>query len=126
MITSKHLKTCIDACNKCVTACEHCAASCLREPDINMMVRCIELDRDCADMCRLAVQLMSRGSAYAARFCARWQRFVRRVVMNVPSTKRSIVSSAPRSVMRAHKNAGTWRRPSRAGERQSALSLLSN
>ena len=70
MITSKHLETCIDACNKCVTACEHCAASCLREPDINMMVRCIELDRDCADMCRLAVQLMSRGSAYAAKFCA--------------------------------------------------------
>ena len=70
MITSKHFETCIDACNKCVTACEHCAASCLREPDINMMVRCIELDRECADMCTLAIQLMSRGSDYAAKFCA--------------------------------------------------------
>lgn len=41
---------CIEACNECVTLCEHCAASCLHEQDIKMMVRCIELDRDCADI----------------------------------------------------------------------------
>ena len=35
-----------------------------------MMARCIELDRDCADLCALAVRLMSRGSDFAARLCA--------------------------------------------------------
>lgn len=65
---SNHYKSYIEACNKCVTACEECEAACLREPDIKMMVRCIELDRDCADVCSLAIQLMSRGSAYAKKF----------------------------------------------------------
>lgn len=34
------------------------------------MVRCIELDRDCADFCRFAAQLMSRGSESAGDICA--------------------------------------------------------
>ena len=70
MMSSTQYKSCLEACNACVTACEHCAVSCLHEPDIKTMVRCIELDRDCADMCSLAAQFMSRGSTYAAKFCA--------------------------------------------------------
>ena len=42
--------------NTCGTACEHSAASCLHEQDITTMVRCIELDRDCADIRSLAAQ----------------------------------------------------------------------
>ena len=40
---------CIEACNDCMAACEHCATACLHEENIKMMVRCIELDRSCAD-----------------------------------------------------------------------------
>ena len=50
--------------------CETCASACLREDDVKMMARCIELDRDCADICRLAAILMSRESDYAKEFCA--------------------------------------------------------
>ena len=35
-----------------------------------MMARCIELDRDCADICAMAAILMSRGSEYAKELCA--------------------------------------------------------
>ena len=63
-------ESCIEACNECVTACENCASSCLHEQDIKSMARCIELDRDCADICSLAAQFMSRGSTYAAKLCA--------------------------------------------------------
>lgn len=70
VMPSKQYESCIEACNECVTACEQCAVSCLHEQDIKMMVRCIELDRDCADICSLAAQFMSRGSTYAAKLCA--------------------------------------------------------
>ena len=68
MMSSTQYKSCLEACNACVTACEHCAVSCLHEQDIKTMVRCIELARDCADICSLAAQFMSRGSTYAAKF----------------------------------------------------------
>ena len=60
---------CIDACNACADACEKCATACLAENDLKMMVDCIRLDRDCADACRLAAALMSRGSQFARQFC---------------------------------------------------------
>ncbi len=62
-------ESCIEACHGCVVACEHCATACLHESDTKAMALCIELDRDCADICSLAVQLMSRGSAFASKFC---------------------------------------------------------
>ena len=34
-----------------------------------MMARCIELDRDCADICRFAAALMARGSEEAEHIC---------------------------------------------------------
>jgi hypothetical protein len=34
------------------------------------MVRCIGLDSDCAQLCELAVALMSGGSEYAPQLCA--------------------------------------------------------
>jgi hypothetical protein len=38
----------------CVAACENCATACLQEIDVKPMVRCISLDRDCADICSQA------------------------------------------------------------------------
>jgi Domain of Unknown Function (DUF326) len=46
----------------CALACEHCASSCLQEEDINMMINCIKLDRDCADICTQAARLLQRDS----------------------------------------------------------------
>jgi hypothetical protein len=57
----QQFQSCIDACNKCAVACDHCAASCLSEQDVHPMARCIALDIDCAELCRLATAYMSRG-----------------------------------------------------------------
>ena len=61
---------CIVACHACVVACNHCAACCLQEPDVKMLVRCIGLDMDCAQLCEVAAALMSGGSDFAGRLCA--------------------------------------------------------
>lgn len=62
--------SCIAACNACADACDHCAAACLQEDDVKMMARCIALDMDCAQICRLAASYMARGSELAQRICA--------------------------------------------------------
>jgi hypothetical protein len=64
-----HFNSCIDACNDCAVACHRCAAACLKEEDPAEMVRCIQLDVDCAHLCRLAAGYMSRGSELAAELC---------------------------------------------------------
>ncbi len=61
--------SCINACHECAVACEHCAASCLGEPHVAKMVDCIRTDLDCAALCRLAVELMARGSEFATQTC---------------------------------------------------------
>jgi hypothetical protein len=63
-------QACIVACHACVVACNHCAACCLQEPDVKMLVRCIGLDMDCAQVCEVAAALMSGGSDFAGRLCA--------------------------------------------------------
>ncbi len=65
----EHYADCIEACHACADECEHCADACLGEQDVKKMAECIRLDRDCADMCRLAAALMSRDSAFAVPFC---------------------------------------------------------
>jgi hypothetical protein len=62
-------RSCIEACLECAQECEHCATACLQEDDVKMMERCIRLDRDCADVCVLAAQFMSRDSESAEEFC---------------------------------------------------------
>jgi len=63
-------QSCIDACNACADACDTCSTACLQEDDVKMMARCIALDIDCAQICRLAAALMARGSEFAAALCA--------------------------------------------------------
>ncbi len=63
-------QSCIEACNACAAECEHCATACLGEDDVRMMARCIQLDRDCADICRMAAAFMARGSEHAGHICA--------------------------------------------------------
>lgn len=56
----------LDALARCTAACEHCATACLDEADIKVMVPCIRLDRDCADICRLTAAFIARGSDHAS------------------------------------------------------------
>ncbi|MGI4743153.1 MAG: four-helix bundle copper-binding protein [Janthinobacterium lividum] len=55
----------LDALNACIASCEYCATACLQEEDVKMMVRCISLDRDCADICALTARYVARGSEHA-------------------------------------------------------------
>lgn len=63
------MQSCIEACNDCAIACNHCASACLAEFDVKMLARCIALDIDCAETCRAATGLMSRGSELSAELC---------------------------------------------------------
>jgi hypothetical protein len=65
----QQFQSCIDACNACALACEHCAASCLKEKEVQQMARCIQLDIDCAEICRLATAYMGRGSELSGVLC---------------------------------------------------------
>ncbi len=50
---------------KCITACETCMTMCLQEEHVQMMVKCIQLDRDCADICTLTARFVARNSPHA-------------------------------------------------------------
>ena len=63
-------QSCIEACNECATTCTHCATSCLHESDVKMLAHCIQLDLECAAICRSAAELMSLGSSHAQKLCA--------------------------------------------------------
>jgi hypothetical protein len=63
------LEACLAACQACATACLHCAVSCLGEPDPAPMRRCIALDLDCADACRLTAAYLARDSAHLGDAC---------------------------------------------------------
>ena len=54
----------------CATACENCASSCLTEQDVTPMARCIQLDRDCAELCYNGAKLLTRDSEFAHDFLA--------------------------------------------------------
>lgn len=60
---------CMDACNRCAQACDECLNSCLKEPDVQARVRCIQILRDCSDICTLSARYMSRGSQFAPTLC---------------------------------------------------------
>lgn len=62
-------QACIDECNACAAACDHCAVACLLEHRVGSMARCIRLDIDCAQICRLAAAAMARGSEFAGLIC---------------------------------------------------------
>jgi len=65
----QQFQSCIEACNACADACDMCSAACLHEEDVEMMARCIALDMDCAQICRLAAAFMARGSDFAGALC---------------------------------------------------------
>jgi len=61
-------KPIIDALVACAAECEHCATACLQEEDVKMMIRCIQLDRDCSALCRTTADALARNSENAQVF----------------------------------------------------------
>ncbi len=68
-LQNEKYQSCIDACFACAESCEYCATCCLREQDVKMLVRCIQINRDCATICLAAGTAMSRDSEYAKIAC---------------------------------------------------------
>ncbi|MFM7001124.1 MAG: four-helix bundle copper-binding protein [Limnohabitans sp.] len=62
-------KECLLACQACAAACWQCASACLKEDDPKAMVRCIELDMGCADLCQLTAASIARGDEHAQALC---------------------------------------------------------
>ena len=54
----------VQALAKCIEACGICATSCLNEDDVAKMKECIATDLDCADVCSVTLQLLSRKSKH--------------------------------------------------------------
>lgn len=48
----------------CQAMCNYCFKSCLEEADVKMMVKCIKLDKECAEICGLALSLVASGSEF--------------------------------------------------------------
>jgi hypothetical protein len=46
----------------CAIVCESCETACLNEDNITLLARCIELTRDCADICMLGSRIVQRES----------------------------------------------------------------
>jgi hypothetical protein len=46
----------------CATQCDICYRACLEEKEAAHLIKCIGLDRECADLCRLTASLLVRGA----------------------------------------------------------------
>lgn len=68
-MSHQKFQSCIDACLECAVECQHCATECLKESDVKMMLKCIELERQCTIVCSAAAELMSVGGSHAAHLC---------------------------------------------------------
>ena len=68
-MSHEHYRTAIEACNAAAEASGHCAVACLFEPNRMELARCIQLDMDCAEICRLTAAYMARGSELVGEIC---------------------------------------------------------
>lgn len=71
-IRKNKFQTTIEVLNDCAQACNACMTDCLQEEDVKMLAECIRLNRDCADICALTSEYLSRESAVApalAKLC---------------------------------------------------------
>ncbi|WP_229251206.1 four-helix bundle copper-binding protein [Emticicia sp. BO119] len=69
IMAHQKFQDCIQACNACATICSHCATECLKEEHLHHLTKCIQLDLECAAICRSAVELMSLESEFSADLC---------------------------------------------------------
>jgi hypothetical protein len=65
-MSHKENKKIIDVLNDCAAECSHCMIACLDENEVKTLAKCIKLEIDCAEICRLTASYASRGSEHAA------------------------------------------------------------
>lgn len=65
----ERFQSCIKACNECATECERCSNACLKQEDVKKFAHCIQLTKDCIDICILVSGLMARNSEFAQKIC---------------------------------------------------------
>jgi len=61
-------KQIIDELYLCAAQCTRCYDACLIEKDKSKLERCMMLDQDCAEICRLTGQIMERNSESTDKF----------------------------------------------------------
>jgi hypothetical protein len=64
-LTRDYYQECINALFSCAETCDVCASKCLDEENVKNLTKCIRLDADCAQMCRMTASFMSRGSQFS-------------------------------------------------------------
>ncbi|TMU87538.1 four-helix bundle copper-binding protein [Bacillus sp. BHET2] len=65
-MSQENFQTTIQTLHECMEACNHCFDKCLKEENIGMMVGCILMDSECADMCGFLEQALVRGTPFVA------------------------------------------------------------
>lgn len=50
---------------ECVHACNDCFSACLNEEDIKMMVGCIRLDKECAEICATTLNMVYMDARFS-------------------------------------------------------------
>jgi len=65
----QQMEACLEACMACLRACNECFDACLREEHTGRMAECIRLDRECAEICSLAISAMTRNSPFTKEIC---------------------------------------------------------
>lgn len=61
----KNHKQLISILSECAAACNNCSTACLEEKDVQKMKACIRLDMDCAQICSVTADFISRDSDHA-------------------------------------------------------------
>ena len=68
-MSHEKFQSCIDAFLECAIQCDHCASECLMESDVKLLAKCIQLERECAEMCFSAARIMTIGSEHSIDVC---------------------------------------------------------
>jgi len=68
-MSPQQYQACMEACRNCATLCHQCATACLLEEDVKSMVRCIQIDLECAALCNAAAEVMSLDGELSAQLC---------------------------------------------------------
>jgi hypothetical protein len=63
-MTHEEFRESIEACYNCATDCLQCENSCLDEHDVKDMVKCIRLDRDCAETCIFTAKMLASDTVF--------------------------------------------------------------
>lgn len=61
-------KTLIDELYFCAAQCVHCYDACRIDKEKDKLERCMMLDKDCEDICRLTAQVLERSSENSSLF----------------------------------------------------------